>query len=261
MFPPSPSSEMMANFPRSADHSRIVRKRAHSPVRRDSWPGSPALAASGGGAAAPRRGFSLVEILVTISVAGLLVLLFFPAFSRALETANMAKCSGNLRSIGRAIAFYAADNNNHIPSVVDPENMTWDAKLLPYLEDAAVFHCPSDRLGSVDPAKFPRSYAANGGVAYGVSPDCLPFGNFWKDSAHRLSTLTSSGDRLILIGERPGDSAASRGLVGKFPYCSIDVIPSTAHHKGRGGLYLFADMGVEYLTAEQVARESHWYMR
>lgn len=206
--------------------------------------------------------FTFIELLAVIGIIGLLAVLLLPALSRTRENANAARCAGNLRSIGQAIALYANENNNDIPSVVDSAGITWDASLLPYLDDSpAVFHCPGDRPAPADSDKRPRTYAANGGVAYGVPPDELPFGSFWKDPTHKLASLSPGGGRLILVGERPGDSAANRGFVGGFAFCSLDVIPATLHRKGRGGLYLFADMSVEYLDAEQVAEAKYWYER
>lgn len=210
------------------------------------------------------RGFTLIELLVVIAIIAILAGLLFPALSGAKEKANMAKCTGNLRNIGQAIEMYAGDYSNYLPPVADPNDVTWDAKLLPYLGNSeAIFRCPSDRWPVSDPTKNPRTYAANGGVFYPpYSKDDMPFGGLREDPTHRLSTLTSGGERLILIGERPGDDASNRGQVGGYPFCSLDTIPGSVHQRGRGGMYLFADMGVGYLTVNQAiysGNNNYWY--
>ena len=54
----------------------------------------------------PSRGFTLVDVLVVISVIGLVVALSLPAVQSAREASRRAQCSGNLRQIGLAIYAY-----------------------------------------------------------------------------------------------------------------------------------------------------------
>jgi prepilin-type N-terminal cleavage/methylation domain-containing protein/prepilin-type processing-associated H-X9-DG protein len=62
-----------------------------------------------------RKGFTLVELLVVITVIALLAALLFPVLQNALASARRAACISNLRQIGIGIAAYAADNGNQIP--------------------------------------------------------------------------------------------------------------------------------------------------
>lgn len=58
---------------------------------------------------AARRGFSLIELVIVISVAVLLVGLLFPAIAELRENAHRVVCASNQRQIGMAIFMYDRD--------------------------------------------------------------------------------------------------------------------------------------------------------
>jgi prepilin-type N-terminal cleavage/methylation domain-containing protein/prepilin-type processing-associated H-X9-DG protein len=64
---------------------------------------------------APRRGFTLVELLVVIGIIALLISILLPALGRARKAANSVKCAANLRSILQGMQVYASQNNGAIP--------------------------------------------------------------------------------------------------------------------------------------------------
>ncbi len=61
------------------------------------------------------RAFTLVELLVVITVIAILVALLLPALTRAKEHALMSKCLSNMRQIGLAVELYKQDNNHRYP--------------------------------------------------------------------------------------------------------------------------------------------------
>ena len=58
-----------------------------------------------------KKGFTLVELMVVISIIGLLMGLLLPALSSAMATARAKKDSANIRGMNQGMASYAADFN------------------------------------------------------------------------------------------------------------------------------------------------------
>lgn len=58
-----------------------------------------------------RRGFSLIELLVVISIVALLVAILLPALSNAREQAYRIQCASNLRQMGISLMLYDNDHD------------------------------------------------------------------------------------------------------------------------------------------------------
>ena len=66
-----------------------------------------------------RVAFSLIELLVTISIIAVLAALILPALSRAKESGRTTLCQGNLHQAGLALQLYTGENRNRMPTLYD----------------------------------------------------------------------------------------------------------------------------------------------
>lgn len=111
-----------------------------------------------------RRAFTLVELIVVVTVLAVLAAILFPVFARAKSAAKQTQCVSQLRQIGASIGLYTSDSDGIFPHAIDPidraspeiwsEFPEFQARIpyMPYLHDVLqpyvksreVFHCPSD---------------------------------------------------------------------------------------------------------------------
>lgn len=78
------------------------------------------------------RGFTIVELLVVITIIALLIAILLPALSKARDAANDVKCTANFQQIGRAVHTYSADNKQHLVMYIDEYLYVLNGNLPPY---------------------------------------------------------------------------------------------------------------------------------
>ncbi|HVU86532.1 MAG TPA: DUF1559 domain-containing protein [Pirellulales bacterium] len=92
-----------------------------------------------------RPGFTLVELLCTIAIIGVLVALLLPAIQAAREAARRMSCANNLKQIGLALlnyegahAVFPVGARSQISGTAT-FGMSWWVAVLPYLEQGALY--------------------------------------------------------------------------------------------------------------------------
>jgi prepilin-type N-terminal cleavage/methylation domain-containing protein/prepilin-type processing-associated H-X9-DG protein len=85
-------------------------------------------------------GFSLVELLVVITIIGILISLLLPAVQAAREAARRTSCSSNLRQIAIGLHNYHAALGRFPPGcfLTNSKQIAWSVFLLPYIEQENV---------------------------------------------------------------------------------------------------------------------------
>ncbi len=64
-----------------------------------------------------RRAFTLVELLVVISIVAIMVAMLLPALSSARDTARTVQCLSNLRQLGVLFQVYTDETNGYLPPI------------------------------------------------------------------------------------------------------------------------------------------------
>ncbi|MHB1158021.1 MAG: type II secretion system protein [Phycisphaerales bacterium] len=121
------------------------------------------------------HGFTLVELLVVISIIALLIAILLPSLKKARTIALSAVCAANLHQLSVTAMSYASDHSGYLPQVYDGNlaipviDRTWFGKLATYvplgaiadLSHRSIYLCPTN------PKWWPINSATSKYVNYG----------------------------------------------------------------------------------------------
>jgi prepilin-type processing-associated H-X9-DG protein len=212
-----------------------------------------------------RTAITLVELLVVISIIGVLVALLLPAIQAARASARAASCKNNLRQIGLSILQFCDLNDGEFPewwhakhNEKDAEGIhSWIYTLAPYLENVdAIRVCPEDDLAAERLEKKATSYLINDYLARKEMADA-------KHNLRQIET-TSRTIALFEINENKSATPSNEHVHASLwfaPYyvqhgevlyqiqseVQIDQHQQTAH-------YLYLDGHVAAISVAQIAQ-------
>lgn len=171
--------------------------------------------------------FTIVELLIVISIIVILISILLPALGKAKEQGKRIQCVHNLKQIGSALIMYAGDNGEFLPcpdtsapiySNNYPYNWKYTCPLVypEYLSGGKVFYCPSNNDADTYQNRFSvGSYSCDYIQYFGSSLNRAP--RSLKDSSQSIM----SADKAITMWEndaiysnhgRPLDPSGSNNL-------------------------------------------------
>ena len=163
------------------------------------------------------NGFTLIEMLVSILIIGVLALLIIPAVQSSRESARRALCLSRMKQISAAIANFES-SNRHLPTlltgfVIDSRHwfgnttLSLHYQILPFLEQSVLFNSvnyqPNDK-NSFFYNSAPNRTALNTRVENFLCPSDTPFGSPNNNYRANLGSEPFSSEDTENIGVHGG---------------------------------------------------------
>jgi len=169
--------------------------------------------------------FTLVELLVVISIIGLLAGLAVPAISNGLKSSKAGACLSNLHQIGVATMAYAAENSFKLPDSGSNNVAAWPTTLAALVSTdtkskKSIFVCP----GSEKPVQ--QGSGNDVAITYGVHGGLMPK----NGTAINLSSVVRPTEVILAA-----DMCQDPGKKGWSPYCIENPSIITSQSSGRSG--------------------------
>ncbi len=125
-----------------------------------------------------RAGFTLIELVVVISIILILAAMLLPVFERAVKSAEAISCLANVRNLALASQLYTSDYDGRLPpALLDLPDSTkqncWDVLLLPYVGSRQIYLCCADENSTPGPA-----YTNSVTHSYGINLDVAMVGGY-----------------------------------------------------------------------------------
>ncbi len=176
------------------------------------------------------KGFTLVELLVTITMIVALAALTLMGFSKIRDGSRRAVSIGQLRQLGIGMSTFTADNNGYLP-MSRKGGTYWPALIHPYLS-SEIFLRPGSKNVPASPAE-PEGYF--GGVS-ALTAEKLPI---------RWNYIINGGGANLPFYEAPGSEGNPDNARGYArPYASIEQPQRTVFMaEGKEGNWWFNNAG------------------
>ena len=224
-----------------------------------------------------RRAFTIIELLVVVTIIMILIGLLLPAVAAAYRAAMEYECQNNLHQLAVVVATYCQDNDGYFPMATGPKvlpsanDWLYVGKATPLaitngilvttrrVGSTDLYYCPIDVDSGLprtkpnyvgfnfNPKKCQMSYVINGSITYG---DTL-FGN----RERRVRRFSEFDPNDFLFIEESEDSNFDRAYM--TPTNSANYTITKRHHGG--GYVACMDGHVDWISQEEFGAAEDYY--
>lgn len=184
-----------------------------------------------------RGGFTLVEILVVMTIMAILAGMLLPALTGGRKRSDQAICTSNMRQLCMFINQYARDKD------VYPEGATWaglssveDGALGRYVKEPKIYVCPAD----TDLKDALKRHSSQRLTSYSY--------NSWFDRKPFSTSVDMSRAVFLMEPNVGGGGTMQKSFQGS------GAPRLTDRHNG-GGLIAFGDAHVDFYTQQRFQKE------
>ncbi|NLO07657.1 MAG: prepilin-type N-terminal cleavage/methylation domain-containing protein [candidate division WS1 bacterium] len=199
-----------------------------------------------GARGAARQAFTLIEIVVVLTIVLILSAMLFPVIETALSRAESTSCLSNMRNLGLAVRLYCDDYDEVLIPAMLPHpacyGICWDVTLQAYVRNRGLLLCPTD--------EYPRTVLGTLSEphSYGINLELTEVGGYMASSLAMFSIEEPAAT--ILFCELEGQRFATHGV--RYSTGGLERVAGRRH--GNGSNYTFVDGHAKWLQPEATER-------
>jgi len=223
--------------------------------------------------AGPGTGFTIIELLVVITIIGVLAALLFPAMKSVISSSKSMKCASNLRQIGTGLHMYANENNGRFPYAYKSKcndtsasdyDRAWMSKIAPYLGIPDAVLVASRAVGVLVCPEHTMDATRKVAYGYNIVIETINRSQFtqfpqFRELGWEYKRMAVAPSKTFLVVEMEYDGEC----------CSGTLIPGTTtwaggllklRHPNKSANFLFVDGHVENLKSGDITKTNPgWY--
>jgi prepilin-type N-terminal cleavage/methylation domain-containing protein/prepilin-type processing-associated H-X9-DG protein len=203
-----------------------------------------------------RRGFTLVELLVVVSIIAVLIGLLLPAVQASRAAARRTQCASNLRQVGLAMGQFCDAHRGRFPDTSHNEandsDQSWIYTIGPFMESVdAIRICPDDKKAAERLQERLTSYVMNAYLT--DEPPALAVTNLNKlrATSKTVAAFEIADQKAAIIENDHVHNHAwftSLNVARKRVFERIQADAAVERHTG-GSHFLFADWHVALIDS------------